>query len=595
MGQDREQGSIFAGLAGLLGLTLLAAYLAGLLSADPASYSRTMFFWLLGAVPAGSLYLAAGAGARASGGAPLRGLWASLAAASILFLSTWLLTGFHIPDRADPEFPFVFLPLLTFLVLHGFALAGILRSRLAGTALAAASFAALTFPLMAAESISQLHRGLLSMNALAIMAALAATAGPPAALLLNGAGRPRLARWLLALPALMGLAVMAALYAAAARITYYAEAPYVTDPDGEAGLGDAMLVQKPYTGELFFIDSGGKRALIQKGARFPLTKGLMPKWERDAVLAARGTDGELWLLHSPAENRERLVKGGLDGFTEQAVIPIKDGFPVLFEIGNEPGLLKHINGDGDYSAPLPYSGGPLAWTKRCEESLSCSYTMRTGNAKTIPPRLEGASLVRGKDSWAVPGAGKLGDAYFTLKLDSGEVYLVPAENGTGIFTYFCRSGAKAVIGWPGHIPYSGPPRAALPLSTPGGAVWWTDQESLAGHYRRIFLIANEEGRPLPPFRFSRQMIARTGTDEFRTTLLRAAGDDLWFNLHGKYMAKVKAGDPEQYQLWELPKLTIFSFSNPDYALSAKAVTAGVILTALDGVYFMDWEGRKKKL
>ena len=415
---------------------------------------------------------------------------------------------------------------------------------------------------------------------------------------------------MLVLPAVLGIGSLAVLHLRAYGRTYYAEYPYYANPPEDPYiLGDAMLVQKPYTGEIFLIDIAGRRAEVYGGSKLPGLKNMLPVFKSDLVMAARGKDGAFWLLHSPSSSTARLVKGGMDGFQEQAVLPVNDGFQIVLQEGKEPGLLRYINGDGEYFSALPYGGKSLEWKKRCGPGPGCNYPGKDLAEEFPGALLKGNTLIYGKERWQVPGSLPFMDGHVKgIFLKKDAAFIVPAENKKGEFNYLCRAGAKPQPAWQGYRYLKWLPRGGIKTHvTPGGAIWWgSDVQSgtaVAGTWkkRRIFLIANEEGTPLPPVEFPEAMLARTGADDWESVLLRASGNDLWFNLAGKYMAKLSAADPGKFELWKFPAVTMekeyrsCGASDSDYALSVRAVSGGAMMTALDGVYLMDWAGALTKL
>jgi len=414
--------------------------------------------------------------------------------------------------------------------------------------------------------------------------------------------------------ALLAIGALAALHLKARAVTVNAEYPYFYYGGTRAEmsmLGDAMLARRPYSGKIFLIDSSGRRAEVYRG--YPARRfKLFPVMEEDYVMAARGPDGALWLLQNPSTSTARLLLGGMDGFKEQAAFALPDACYLRLLAGRKPGLARYVSGDGDYFAGLPYSGKALAWEKKCASGPDCDYERKKAEEETPKALLKGETLAYGRDRWHVPGAENnyKGAPFRGLPLKDGAVFFLPAKAKNGAFTYLCRTGSAPQPAWQG-FPHDGMPlphNGAKIWKTPGGAIWWrtnahgnhaADRPGAAGH---VYLIANEEGKALPPVKLSRAMLDRVGgAEEWNLVLLRASGDALWFNLNGKYLAKVSAADPDRFELWALPKISEkkehFSegAGSSGYAQAVKAVSGGVMIAALDGVHFMDWEGRRKKL
>jgi len=604
---------------GAMALTALGALLAQPASArDFSGITGVMLYWLLAGAPLVSLWLASSAGAETAGLEPapgykrlMKALGAVVLAAAVIFIGAWASTGFRVPDFPKINFydvnPIDYAPALLYLVLHGFTIAYTTRKTAAGFLLAALSLALAVLPLLLIASFQQLRFELLPLGALSIAAAIAAFAGPFAALKLRTSGAARAAALVLVLPALLAVGGLAALHLRASREAFPVEVGYYSClfPDTYL-LGDAMLVHKPYSGRIYLIDKAGKRAELVRGSFFPRLRLLLPAMDEDNVMATRGRDGTFWLLHQSG-NTASLFSGGINGFTERAKIPLEEGFPVWLLGFNRPGLMRHTS-KGVYFADLPYGGAAINWGKRYEGRSADARENELLLAGLPSPSLRGSTLVYGKDHWQVPGNLEQTDPapFPAFQLNGKASFFVPAEGKHGLFTYYCRSGAAAQAVWPGY--------ARQPLSyyhlrttiwpTPGGAAWWRAEDRTTGFHREpVFLIVNEEGKALPPVRFPGAMIKEAGTDQLSDAiLLRASGDDLWFNLAGKYLARLSAGKPDQYKLWKFPELTpvlqhhgccLSSYDN--YALSVKPVGGGAMLAALDGVYFMDWNGNSKKL
>lgn len=414
--------------------------------------------------------------------------------------------------------------------------------------------------------------------------------------------------------ALLAIGGLAALHLKVRTITANAEYPYFYYGGARAEmsmLGDAMLARRPYSGEIFLIDSSGRRTEVFRGYPSRRLKPF-PVMHEDYVMAARGRDGALWLLYNPSSATASLLSGGIDGFKERAALALPDAAYLRLLGGGKPGLARYVSDDGDYFAGLPYDGKALAWEKKCSSGPDCDYERKKAEEEAPKAILNGETLAYGRDRWHVPGAENnyKGAPFRGLPLKDGAVFFLPAKAKNGGFTYLCRTGSAPQPAWQG-FPYDGiplPHNGAKIWKTPGGAIWWrinasgshaADRPGAAG---LVFLIANEEGKALPPVNLSRAMLDRVGgMAEWNLVLLRASGETLWFNLNGEYLAKVSAADPDKFELWAFPKIrwTKEPFTTgpgrTEYAKSVKAVSGGAMIAARDGVHFMDWEGRLKKL
>lgn len=614
--------------AALLGLALLTAALVLVTQpADTSDFHRVnlaMFYFLSSVVPLASMYLAAMTAKEAAQAQPAPGykrLLVSLAsvavAALVPALGAWALAGFELLDSVPisliDRLPF-YLPALLFLVLQAFTIGYAAKSILAGVLLAAVSLGAAAGPLIGIEIFQKRYFELIPLGTLCLLSAIAAFGGSLAVLKLLASGARRSGVLpLLALPILLGLAGIMALHFRASRITEAAEFPYYSAyPEEPYLLGDAMLIAKPYSGKLFLIDSAGKRAELARGSIFPTLKYLLPEFGEDEVMAARGNDGALWLLQFPSSTTARLLKGGVEGLKEQAAFSFQDGFPVFLEGGREACLIRHTYSEGEFFAAPSSDGQNIEWRKKRDRRQDCSSESKKQKKAAPVARLKGETLIYGGERWQVTGAQNNynNEPFHGLSLKSGTVFWVPAKGKNGYFTYFCRTGAGPQKAWPGY-PHNGthtsPAGYAKIHTTLGGAVWWMsklypgEMPGQARIWRAVSLIVNEEGQPLPPVMLSDALLSRTGADRLNLVLLRASGDTLWFNLDGKYMVKVSAGDPGKYELWKFPEATqrkkYFSCGggSSEYARAVRAVSGGAMIAGLDGVYFMDWAGKTKKL
>lgn len=608
---------ILLALAVILALSFTPSLLGG-----PEAAGLMMFYWLACGVPLAAVSLAAWAGAAAGRAEPfskpLRLISvsvASLLGATALALAAWALIDFTPPEKvywwssagdlfAAYALGFVYLSLYSFVLSYAF------RSALAGAALAAAGFASVIFPFICISIFQNLFTGLVPLAPLEAATAFitAACAGTVLKLLSDKAAgrehpaaRPRSLFLLLLLPTLVSLGSLAALDIKAGKVAMSAKCSlYLTELVDQNPLGDAMLVQKPFSGEIFLIDGSGRRAEVAGGeqyAGFPLRS-----MRNIDAMAARGKDGNLWLLYAPSTSTARLAGGGIGGFSERAVIKYPDDSPIFLLGGKEPGLVMSRYNDGDYFAPLPYDGKGLEWKKICSEGPGCDHVSKKLEEETPSAFFSGDTLSHGKDKWVLPGSEKPGKnrPVKGFLLRDRPAFLVEAEIKGGPFTYFCRSGAKPQLIWPGYRPgYRGPR-----LMTSHGALWTKTARLRGADSGLHFLILDEAGKGLPPFKLPDDVIAGTGVNINKIILLKAAGGSVWFNAGGKYLLKADAAGPGKAEMWRLPPIAerpIFilglggSPRDEDYYNAVTPVSGGIIVAALDGVYFMDWAGNLKKI
>jgi len=262
--------------------------------------------------------------------------------------------------------------------------------------------------------------------------------------------------------------------------------------------------------------------------------------------------------------------------------------------GKEPGLIMSHYDKNDSFAALPYDRKELKWKKTGDTYLMS----KKADAETPVAFFSGGTLSHGKDKWILPGARKY-DKNWPIKgylLRGGPAFMLQASIEGEDYTYLCRSGAKPQLIWPKYYP-----GLRGPFITPRGMIWTRSSNLSTKDSGLYFLIVDEDGKGLPPYRLPDDVMG-TGVDSNKIIPLRAAGNSVWFNAGGKYLLKVDASGAGKPERWRLPSIAerpimIFGGSpgEEDYYKAVTPVGDGIIVAALDGVYFMDWAGNSKKI
>jgi hypothetical protein len=106
-------------------------------------------------------------------------------------------------------------------------------------------------------------------------------------------------------------------------------------------------------------------------------------------------------------------------------------------------------------------------------------------------------------------------------------------------------------------------------------------------------VITPEGKALPQISAA-AILRKAGIKDGRLDLLRAEGGSLWFNAGDKYLVKADASDTGRFRMWKLPATA----TSDKWYFRTGAVSPtknGILIAAIAGVYFMDWDGNKKKI
>lgn len=630
----------------LAGAVLLSVPAALLFRPDtltgPEAINIAMLFWALAGLPLALVTLAGTAGSdAASDGARaaeqllpasqyrqvLSGLAAAAAEAALLILAVYAIMGFSVPmDRltfvtAHVARHYAFYA--AFLVLYSFTLSYAFRNAVAGGLAAGALLGVTAVPLMSAALFRELMLDLIPLTLLNSLTAALALAGALGALCLlcrafarKEAGRAAMVVFsalLLALPALPPFIGLAALRIKAAEVTWpvYALVLHSDAPQDALGM---MLVQKPFTGEVFLIDEAGRRATVfpEDSARgLPNYLFPVPAFVRGHTMAA--PDGSAWVYCDRYDKPAVLMNGSAAGGLKlRAELP--DSWRADFVRGKVPGIIERRK-DGFYYAQINPGDKPLKWEniRKISGEAEKRWITGTGAEALVDAfrraRLAGAPGVAvlsadGKTvtadggKWTVPGALGPKSPLIGTRLGDGVNYIVPAREGKDYAAYLCPPGKAARKLWQGYF------RLGDNLwSAPDGTLWGYDRKSrvtttvknIYGASKKEFdsprfKILTREGRPIEPFALD-QILGELPATEGVIALVREAKGELWFTIGNAYLVKTGTNPHGPYSAWKLPE----SVREKYWRSTLLATRNGIMIAAIDGVYFMDWEGRPKKL
>jgi len=586
-----------------------------------------LIFWAIVGIPLSALALSAISGAEAASESarnieqvlPVsQGKFLSAALIVLLLqmagllLAAYATMGFTLPtEKLDPvamqAYQF-YLYAAASLTIYGFTVSYALRNAVAGAALSAGAVLVTVYTLGTMSILENLTYEIVSLTPLKLAVAALVLAGVAGSLkLLSGvyARRERLAAvkltaaaLLLASPVLASVTGLALMNYRARRVTAPLSS-YSFLNFRERETGEFMLAQQPFTGRLIVVDADGDRAVIEPeipgGTRFG---GLFqePNFSEGEILPVPG--GGAWILYSKFRKEHKLLCGSVKGgFVQRAAI--NDAWQVTLVGGEKPGVIKSLDGKIFYATLTP-GKGELKWEKipaKSPEEVQAFVTRKeAGAAGTARFSADGRTLIYKDRRWPVPWAVGTKSPLAGLKLDDGLNFIVPARSST----YLCRPDGRTETLWPEYF------RLGQNFYlTPDGTAWGTTlshsritEFSLLGRSlydfdEPVFYILTREGKALSGLQIH-SALKKAGEKNGRAGLLKAEGDTLWFNVGDKYLVRVSAADTDDFKSWKLPA----SVWEGNHSLSPSNVSAsrrGIFIAAEDGVYFMDWEGKLKKL
>lgn len=593
-----------------------------------------MLYWAFAGIPLTALLLSGIAGAEAAGdqaknteqplpvsqyGLLLSSLAAVLLQLAALFLALCAILGFNLPletlNQVQEELLRSYVFAVIYLSFYGFTISYAFKNGIAGAALAATAAAFTLYPFVITSVFQQMAFELIPMWFIKPAVAAAALAGGALALKVLSGITDRKAAWTAArLAAVVGLLAAAPLAAFASLAWLNLKARNVTLPvtprfysqhsankylsasEDIKAASRLLLVQRPFYGDAFFIDKDGNRSVIDAGRELPRPGPayLFPDLTFAEGESITSPSGEKWILYGNA-----LFQGTIkDGFTFRGTIN-KHWRKSLIG-GHEPGILDRGE-DGYYYSPLP-----AGKTGKLELNWKKIGSLKDGHLSFVGEKYhrEGTAAVfrkggntleyRGR-TWTIPGATGTRLPVPGIELPDGLNFIVAAETKEGESTYLCRPGGKAEVIWPEYF------RLALNLSvTPDGAVWGVGRKTaVSAGSQMVYLISPElyiltaDGEALSAWSTFR-VLERTGVTNGELRLLKAGGGYLWFNADNRYLVRAGIKNSEDLKIWRLPEVPRRRghFAREG---SVSPSPEGVFITAADGVYFMDWEGKSKKI
>jgi len=641
--QFRKSLLPFLVLAGAVLLSAPAALLFRTQSVTGAeAVNIAMLFWALAGLPLAIMTLAGPAGSDAASDAAraveqplpesqyrqvLSALAVAAAQTALLILAVYAIMGFSVPmdkltfTTAHVARHYAFYA--AFLVLYSFTLSYAFRNAVAGGLAAAALFVVTAFPLLSAALFGELLLDLIPLAFINSLTAVLALAGALGALYLlcrayarREAGRAAkvlLSALLLAAPALPPFFGLAALRAKAADVTWPVY-PLVLSTDAPEAAPGVMLAQKPFTGEVFLIDGEGRRAVVfpeDSDRGVPNYFFPVPSFVRGQTMSA--SDGSVWVYCNRYDKPAVLLNGSAAGGLKlRAALP--DSRRAYFVRGKVAGIVERRK-DGAYYAPLRTGMGPLEWKKignmpaeaarrwlagTGEEALLDAFLrgMLAGAPGVAVVSADGRTVTSGGEKWTVPGALGPKSPLVGVRLDDGVNYIVPAGDSKDYAAYLCPPGKAARKLWQGYFRV-------------GSNLWQAPDGTLWGYNRKLrvdvavktifgtkkndlespqFSILTRDGRSIESFRLD-QILRDLPGAKGEIALVREENGALWFTLGNAYLVKTGTNPHGPYSYWKLPQ----SVQEKYWRSTLAANRDGLLIAALDGVHFMDWEGRARKL
>jgi hypothetical protein len=617
----------------ILGAVLASVPLALAIKSEgmPAheAINLAMLYWGLAGLPLSALILSGIAGAEAAGEKArdteqplpvsqyrllLSGLAAALLETFALLAVIYAILGFKLPleslTGAQEQLLRFFVFALSCLAVYGFALSYVFRNGIAGAALAGAASAAILIPLTSAAIFQRIAFKLIPLWFINPLIAAAALAGGALALRLFSQARDRqtvgqvrllsAGAGLLAAPVLASFAVLMWLNYSARQVTMPVGnlffPLYGADSDlypGREKNAAKMLAQRPFYGEVFFIDKDGNRAVLERGGerRESGFTYLMPDLNFTNGQSMTGEDGKTWALYSVGR-RGRLAHGSIkEGFSAAWDVPVTWSMDLLG--GKEPGILDRRD-DAYYFAALPPGKDGLQWKKVASRDsgylnfLGEKY-LKDGLAAEVSA--DRRTLRHKGRSWALPGEIVTRAPIPGVQLAGGTHFLVPIRIKDDYSTYLCRPDGKPEMIWPSYF------RVTQNLTiTPDGTVWGVERRPLPPAGRSpnadiataLFYILTPDGKAMSALNTD-GLLRKAGITYGDIWPLRAQNGYLWFNAGNKFLVKAEAANLEKAEFWKLPKVV------RERHKTVSPSTDGVFIAGADGIYFMDWEGGSRKI
>ncbi len=630
----------------LAGAVLLSVPAALLFRPDtmtgPEAVNIAMLFWALAGLPLAIMTLAGTAGSDGASDAArsaeqllpesqyrqiLSGLAAAAVQTGLLILAVYAIMGFSVPlDKLNFVNAHVarhYFFYTSFLMLYSFTLSYAFRNAVAGGLAAGALLGVTAVPLLSAALFGELMLDLIPLVFINSLTAVLALAGALGALCLlcrvfarkeaGRAAKALLSALLLTLPVLPPFIGLAALRIKAADVTWPVY-PLVLNSEGPEAAPGVMLTQKPFTGEVFLIDEEGRRAVVfaeDSAGGLPSYLFPVPAFVRGQTMAA--PDGSVWVYCNRYDKPAVLLNGSAAaGLKLRSTLP--DSRRAYFVRGKVPAIVERRK-DGVYYAPLQAGTGPLEWKKvgSMPGEAEKRWVIGTGEEALLDAFLrgrlagapgvavlstDGRTVTAGGEKWIVPGALGPKSPIIGVKLGDGINYIVPSGEGKDYAAYLCPPGKAARKLWQGYF------RVGANLwSAPDGTLWGYNRKSrIVSTVRSIFGVSKKEsdsplfniltreGKSVEPFGLD-QILRDLHAGEGDIALVKEANGELWFTIGNAYLIKTGANPHGPYSYWKLPQ----SVQEKYWRSTLLATRNGIMIAAMDGVHFVDWEGRSKKL
>jgi hypothetical protein len=630
----------FLSFATILGAILVSVPLALAIKSKTMppkeAVNLAMLFWAMAGIPLTALILSGIAGAEAAKETardteqPLpvsqyRLLLSSLAAVllelAIIILPVWTMLGpvLPLPELNElqklvlrTQIHYFYIFAIVYLSLYGFTLSYAFKNGIAGGALTGAAVAATVFVLISVSIAHYMSFSLIPLTQLKLAITVVTVGGGALALkrlseisdrkVKRTASNISTVAFLLTAPTIISFAMLAWLHLANRKVTlpvtaldasvsFLGQNSYAFRDITEASR--LMLIQKPFSGEVFFIDRTGNRSIIDPGRNtwkfsFPY---LFPNLSFADAETISGPSGEKWVLYMPPAGRKRILHGNMKtGFIALSLGAAERSWNIHLLDGKEPGIIDRRE-DGYYYASLPPNGGfkwkKVSFTKDGYLSFLDERYYREGLAAALWK--DGKTLEYHGKRWIIPGAMRPGRSIPGIELADGLNFVVLAKTPDGYVSHLCRPNGKTEIIQPDSC-----------WHTPDGTVWGIKRikaasinPSKTASFRTAFYILRGDGSVFSTIRTDR-ISEKTGITDLAITPLRARNGYFWFNAGDKYLVKCGTKDSVDLTIWRLPKIPVKSGWLARES-SVSATPDGIFIAAVNGVYFMDWDGKKKKI
>jgi len=362
------------------------------------------------------------------------------------------------------------------------------------------------------------------------------------------------------------------------------------------------------------VDEEGRRAAVfpeDSGRGLPNYFFPVPAFVRGQTVSA--PDGSVWVYCNRYDKPAVLLNGSAAAELKlRATLP--DSRRAYFVRGKVPAIVERRK-DGAYYAPLRADTGPLEWKKTGNMSPAAEKRWLTGTGEearldaflrgmlagapgVAVVSTDGRTVTSAGEKWTVPGALGAKFPLVGVKRADGINYVVPAGEGKNHAAYLCPPGKAARKLWQGYF------RGGANLwSAPDGTLWGYNRMSrIVSTVSNIFGTTKKE-LDSPQFNIltrDGRSIESLGLDQIlrdlpavkgEIALVREKNEELWFTIGNAYLVKTGANPHGPYSYWKLPQ----SVQEKYWRSTVLPSRNGLLIAAMDGVHFMDWEGNSRKL